>query len=188
MAGAIRHRGPDGFGLVLDPGAGLVSTQTGDHRHPAAAGSRSGRDAADGSVLVYNGEVYNHLELRAELEARRESLRDQQRHRGCPRDCSSARGSPPSTRLNGQFAFAWWQPDDRRLTLVRDRFGVRPLLLRAVDDGSIVFGSEAKALFASGEIAPSPISPGLDDVFTLWGSAAAADRRSAVSARSRQEA
>ena len=52
-------------------------------------------------------------------------------------------------RFNGQFAFAWWQPGPRRLTLVRDRFGVRPLHYALLGDGTLVFGSEAKALFAS---------------------------------------
>ena len=59
-------------------------------------------------------------------------------------------------RFNGQFAFAWWQPEPRRLTLVRDRFGVRPLHYALLDDGTLVFGSEAKALFASGEVAAEP--------------------------------
>jgi asparagine synthase (glutamine-hydrolysing) len=72
-------------------------------------------------------------------------------------------------RLNGQFALAWWQPRERRLTLARDRFGVRPLHYSPRDDGSLVFGSEAKALFASGEVSPSPDPAGIDDVFTLWG-------------------
>jgi asparagine synthase (glutamine-hydrolysing) len=71
--------------------------------------------------------------------------------------------------LNGQFAFAWWEPRARRLTLVRDRFGVRPLHFALLDDGTIVFGSEAKALFASGAVDASPDLEGLDDVFTLWG-------------------
>ena len=60
-------------------------------------------------------------------------------------------------RLNGQFAFAWWEPRARRLTLARDRFGVRPLYWSLGDDGSLVFGSEAKALFASGAVDPLPL-------------------------------
>ena len=72
-------------------------------------------------------------------------------------------------RFNGQFAFAWWQPARRRLTLVRDRFGVRPLHYCLLDDGTLVFGSEAKALFASGEVSARPDLAGIDDVFTLWG-------------------
>ena len=78
-------------------------------------------------------------------------------------------GASSLARLNGQFAFAWWQPERRRLTLVRDRFGVRPLHYCLLDDGSLVFGSEAKALFASGEVAPAPDLAGIDEVFTLWG-------------------
>ena len=72
-------------------------------------------------------------------------------------------------RLNGQFALAWWQPGPRRLTLVRDRFGVRPLHYALLDDGTLVFGSEAKAIFASGELDAAPDLRGIDDVFTLWG-------------------
>ena len=67
-------------------------------------------------------------------------------------DCWSATGVRALERLNGQFAFAWWQPERRRLTLVRDRFGVRPLYYALLGDGTLVFGSEAKALFASGEV------------------------------------
>ena len=85
-------------------------------------------------------------------------------------------------RLNGQFAFAWWQPEQRRLTLVRDRFGVRPLHYALLDDGSLVFGSEAKALFASGEVTAAPDLAGIDEVFTLWGPRPRG-RRFAASAR-----
>ncbi|MQA76152.1 MAG: asparagine synthase (glutamine-hydrolyzing), partial [Solirubrobacterales bacterium] len=55
------------------------------------------------------------------------------------------------------------------LTLVRDRFGVRPVHYALLEDGSLIFGSEAKALFASGEVAAEPDLVGLDEVFTLWG-------------------
>ena len=90
--------------------------------------------------------------------------------------CSSARASPALERLNGQFAFAWWQPADAAADA-----GPRPLRRPAAatscrDDGSIVFGSEAKALFASGEVARRPDLAGIDEVFTLWGAAAAANR------------
>ena len=81
------------------------------------------------------------------------------RQRATPRSscaCSSATASPRLERFNGQFAFAWWQPERRRLTLVRDRFGVRPLLLGAARRRQLVFGSEAKALFASGEVGAEP--------------------------------
>ncbi len=70
MAGAIRHRGPDGFGLALDAGAGLVSARLAIFDIPR--GWQPFESGPGGSLLVYNGEVYNHLELRAELSARTE--------------------------------------------------------------------------------------------------------------------
>ena len=94
--------GPDGFGLLLDHGAGLVSTRLAiidlpDGWQPLEAGRQ-------GAALVYNGEVYNHIELRAELEAARGDVRDPQRHRGGPAAARARRPRRRSTRLNGQFA------------------------------------------------------------------------------------
>ncbi len=166
MVGAIRHRGPDGFGLALDAGAGLASARLAIFDLPR--GWQPVEASPDGGLLVYNGEVYNHPELRAELEARGETFATtcdtEVVLRLLERD-----GTAALDRLNGQFALAWWQPSERRLTLVRDRFGVRPLLYSLLGDGTLVFGSEAKALFASGEVEAAPDLAGLDEVFTLWG-------------------
>src|SRR5436190_16460789 len=68
MARAIHHRGPDGFGLALERGAGFVSTRLAIVDLPC--GWQPIETGPDGGMLVYNGEVYNHPELRAELEAR----------------------------------------------------------------------------------------------------------------------
>ena len=68
MARSIRHRGPDGFGLVLDHGAGLVSSRLAIFDIPG--GWQPIEDSPGGGLIVYNGEVYNHPELRAGLEAR----------------------------------------------------------------------------------------------------------------------
>ncbi len=166
MARAIRHRGPDGFGIAHDPGAGLVSTRLAIVDlpcgwQPLEAGPR-------GALLVYNGEVYNHIELRDEMQGQGVSFETTSDTevvlRLLERDGLGALG-----RLNGQFGFAWWQPERRRLVLVRDRFGVRPLHYSLLDDGTLVFGSEAKALFASGEVVARPDLAGIDDVFTTWG-------------------
>jgi asparagine synthase (glutamine-hydrolysing) len=166
MAGAIRHRGPDGFGLALDAGAGLVAARLAIFDIPR--GWQPLESGPGGSVLVYNGEVYNHPELRAELRAKGDGFEStcdtEVVLRLLERD-----GVPALDRLNGQFALAWWQPRERRLTLVRDRFGVRPLHYALADDGSLVFGSEAKALFASGEVSAAPDPAGIDEIFTLWG-------------------
>ena len=108
-------------------GAGLVSTRLSIvdlARRLAAADA-----ATAGSVLVYNGEVYNHPELRARARAagRRFKTRSDTE---VVHALLEHEGLAALDRLNGQFAFAWWQPRRRRLTLVRDRFGVRPLTTR----------------------------------------------------------
>ena len=164
MARAIRHRGPDGFGIATGNGAGLVSTRLAiidlDAGWQPMRGERS--------AIVFNGEVYNHRELRADLGTR---VCDWQT------DCDTEvvlrllelDGLGALDDMNGQFAIAWWEPAPRRLTLVRDRFGVRPLYYAALPDGGLVFGSEAKALFASGAVAPEADLAGIDEVFHLWG-------------------
>ena len=169
MAGAMRHRGPDGFGLASGTGAGFVSTRLAIFDIPG--GWQPIRTRRGGSLIVYNGEVYNHPELRADLAADGvdcQTLTDTEVVlRLLDRD-----GLAALDRLNGQFALAWWEPDERRLTLVRDRFGVRPLHYAHRADGTLVFASEAKGLFASGEIGAEPDLTGVDDVFTLWGARA----------------
>ena len=165
MAGALRHRGPDGFGLSLEPGAGLVSTRLAIFDvergwQPLETGAST--------TIVYNGEVYNHPELRAELSAEGERFETE-----CDTEVVlrllARDGLTALDRFNGQFALALWEPAARRLTLIRDRFGVRPLYFATPADGSIVFGSEAKAIFASGLVEPRADLRGLDEVFTLWG-------------------
>ena len=164
MARSIRHRGPDGFGLLLDPGAGMVSTRLSivDLAH----GWQPLTGQAD-SVLVYNGEVYNHPELREQLRGQGVEFRTRS-DTEVVHALLEHEGLAGLDRLNGQFALAWWQPRRRRLTLVRDRFGVRPLSYASGEDGSLVFGSEAKALFASGEVRAAVDLAGLDQVLTLW--------------------
>jgi asparagine synthase (glutamine-hydrolysing) len=166
MARAIRHRGPDGYGLALDAGAGLVSTRLAIVDLPC--GWQPLSSGPDGDLLVYNGEVYNHIELRDELVANGESFETSSDTEVVLR-LLEREGLDALRRFNGQFAFAWWEPGPRRLTLVRDRFGVRPLHYALAGDGTLIFGSEAKALFASGEVEARPDLAGIDEVFTLWG-------------------
>ncbi len=166
MATAIRHRGPDGFGLARTPGAGLVSARLAIFDLPG--GWQPFEAGGDGSILVYNGEVYNHPELRAELEAHGERFETT-----CDTEVVlrllAREGLSCLDRLNGQFALALWEPGPRRLTMIRDRFGVRPLHFSLLADGGIVFASEAKGIFASGLVHPESDPIGLDQIFTLWG-------------------
>ncbi len=165
MAAAIRHRGPDGYGYALDAGAGLVNTRLSIFDLP---GGWQPQADPKGGLIVYNGEVYNHYELREELRARGQSFETTSDTEVVLR-LLELEGPRALDRFNGQFSIAWWQPKRRRLTLIRDRYGVRPLYYAHKPDGTLVFGSEVKAIFASGEVDAAPDLAGLDDVFTLWG-------------------
>ncbi len=166
MAAALEHRGPDGYGLAIGDGAGLVSTRLAIFDLPH--GWQPMRSTSGRSLIVYNGEVYNHPELRAELAAGGIAPRTTADTEAVL-ELLERDGLGALDRLNGQFAFAWWEPGPRRLTLVRDRFGVRPLHWAQLPGGGIAFASEAKGLFASGEVRAEPDLAGLDQVFTLWG-------------------
>ncbi len=117
--------------------------------------------------MVYNGEVFNHYELRTELEARGERFRTTSDTeillRLIDRD-----GPAALDACNGQWAIAHVDRPSRTLTLMRDRFGVRPLHYALLPDGGIVFSSEVKGILASGLVEATPDLEGIDEVFTLW--------------------
>ena len=164
MAASIRHRGPDGFGLFLGPRVGFASVRLSIIDVVGGAqplGNEDGR-----IVIVQNGEVYNYIELRRELEAKGHRFRTHSDTEVLVHGYEEW-GEAMLGRLNGQFAFVIYDRRSERLFLARDRFGVRPLFY-AVSGGDLYFASEAKALFASGEVEASPDLAGLDEVFTFW--------------------
>jgi asparagine synthase (glutamine-hydrolysing) len=165
MAGAIRHRGPDGYGIASGGGAGLVSTRLAIFDIPS--GWQPMQGAHRDTVMVYNGEVFNHYELRAELEAQGERFRTTSDTeillRLLDRD-----GPEALHRCNGQWGIAHLDRPSRTLTLMRDRFGVRPLHYASLPDGGIVFSSEVKGILASGLVDATPDLEGIDEVFTFW--------------------
>jgi asparagine synthase (glutamine-hydrolysing) len=150
MANALRHRGPDGEGIWHHDAGGPTFV----HRRLAivdlsAAGAQPMRSADGRLTLAFNGEVYNHAELRAALE--REGRAPAWRGRSDTETMLAAIGAwglrPALERFVGMFAFALWDERDRTLTLVRDRLGVKPLYV-ARTPGGVAFASELKALRA----------------------------------------
>lgn len=143
----IAHRGPDGEGIFRSEGVVL------GHRRLAVidtspAGAQPMPHAASGCVLTFNGEIYNHHVLRAELT----SLG----HRFTSRSDSEVLlagyvewGEAVLEKLEGMFAFAVWDPRDRSLFLARDRAGEKPLFYTRRGD-TFVFASEIKAIVAAG--------------------------------------
>lgn len=168
MADAIRHRGPDGRGLYADDQVGIANV-----RLSVIDLARGVQPMAneDGAVLVvYNGEIFNHLDLRAELEARGHRFRTHSDTEVLVHAYEQW-GERLVERLNGQFAFALYDRRAASLLLARDRFGVLPLYY-AERDGDLYFASEVKALLATGEVDRALDPEGLDEVFTFWGASA----------------
>jgi asparagine synthase (glutamine-hydrolysing) len=143
MVDALAHRGPDGRGVHVDGTIGL------GHRRlsildPTPAGAQPMFRSR--SVLIHNGEVYNYLELAAELRGQGEHI-DTATDTEVMLAAYRAWGVDAISRFNGMFAFALWDAEQRRLILARDRMGVKPLYIRRTGH-SLAFASEIKALVA----------------------------------------
>ncbi|MCC7426605.1 MAG: asparagine synthase (glutamine-hydrolyzing) [Alphaproteobacteria bacterium] len=147
MLRRLAHRGPDGEGSWQDEAAGLWLGQ----RRLAIidlseAGAQPMLSASGRYAITYNGEIYNHPELRAGLAARGARFRgtsDTETLLALIEEAGLAAAVP---RLNGMFAFALWDRQERRLSLVRDRVGIKPLAYCEGPDGQIAFASEITAL------------------------------------------
>jgi asparagine synthase (glutamine-hydrolysing) len=168
MAAAIRHRGPDGFGISADARVGLAHVRLSilDHRGGAQPMANE-----NGSVrVVFNGEIFNYLDLRERLTGLGHAFRTRSDTEVLIHGWEQW-GEEMLPLLNGQFAFAIadTRPRDAGPTvfLARDRFGILPLYY-AERDGDLYFGSEVKALLASGEVDARMDPVGLDQVFTFW--------------------
>ncbi len=139
LVGTMAHRGPDAEGRWDSPELSL------GHRRLAIIGlddngrqpmiSRSGR-----SVITFNGEIYNYLEIADQLEARGRPV-DRRFDTAVLIEALEMWGVEVLSRFNGMFAFAWYRPAEKKLLLARDRWGKKPLFYGKVrlDDGSRVF-------------------------------------------------
>jgi len=143
MRDLIAHRGPDGAGLYQGMGVGLA------HRRLSIVDLAQGQQPMYSHdrrfVIVYNGEVFNHPALKTELEAagvryRTHSDTETVLH------LYERLGERAVDRMRGMFALAIWDSLERRLFLARDRYGVKPLYYVHRPDGTLIFGSEIKAL------------------------------------------
>jgi len=165
MIGALAHRGPDERGLYRDERAGLAHSRL---SIVDIAGGHQPLSNEDGSLwVVFNGEIYNHVELRPELEAlghRFGTLSDTE----VIVHAWEAWGPAAFERFNGQFAIALWDAVRQSLILARDRLGVRPLYL-CEHDGRLWFASEVKAIYAADPTIPRALDPvGMAETFTFW--------------------
>ncbi len=165
MTRALTHRGPDEEGFHFEPGIGL------GHRRLSIIDLSTGQQPLcneDGTIWVaFNGEIFNYLELREDLIKRGHQFKTQSDTETLVH-LYEEKGIDFVRELNGQFAIALWDRRQRRLVLARDRVGIRPLFHATLADGSVLFGSEMKALLAHGALRAEidPIAVG--QIATLW--------------------
>ena len=164
MLSMIRHRGPDEFGIYRDAWAHLGNARL---SIIDLSGGQQPIGNEDGSLwIVFNGEIFNYIELRPDLEKRGHQFTT-----NCDTEIVlhlyEDYGPDCLNYLNGQFAIAIWDARKRELFLARDRMGVRPIFYTLQND-QLIFGSEIKTLFAHPDV-PAEIDPtALAQTFTFW--------------------
>jgi asparagine synthase (glutamine-hydrolysing) len=168
MLGAIRHRGPDEFGVYTFNDAtshvGLGSARLSIIDLSSGQQPMSNEDQS--LWIVFNGEIFNYIELRQELL--------QQGHKLATQSDTEViihlyeqMGPACLDLLNGQFVFAIWDEKRRSLFIARDRIGIRPLHY-TLQDGNLTFASEIKALLAHPGLVAALDAVALDQIFTFW--------------------
>lgn len=167
MVQRLAHRGPDGQGVwtgVADSRIGLAHSRL---SIIDLAGGHQPMGNEDGAIqVVFNGEIFNHIELRAELIAQGHTFRTHSDTEVIVHLYEQV-GESFVDHLNGQFAIALWDGRQRRLVLARDRTGIRPLFLTWTPQG-LAFASEVKALLTLPEV-PRALDVGaLGETFTYW--------------------
>lgn len=164
MADAIVHRGPDEGGIYFQGDAGLA------HRRLSiidlATGQQPMHSQSGDISLVFNGEIYNYIELR-------EALVRKGHHFVTRSDTEviihlyEEYGLDFVAQLNGQFAMGLWDSRRKRLVLIRDRVGICPLFY-TLDSGRLLFASEVKALRPALSKGLHICKEALDQIFTFW--------------------
>lgn len=164
MIGMLSHRGPDGTGFYNETNVGLA------HSRLSIIDLNSGRQPItneDGSVVVvFNGEIFNYLELRRDLERLGHAFYTQSDTEVIAHLYEEMGDDFPAA-LNGQFAIALRDRLNDRLVLARDRVGITPLFYTE-DNGRLLFASEVKALLPAMSRTPSPNRAALDQIMTFW--------------------
>ncbi|HEY0529022.1 MAG TPA: asparagine synthase (glutamine-hydrolyzing) [Gemmatimonadaceae bacterium] len=163
MAAAIQHRGPDGHGFYSGRRVGFAHVRLSLLDMPGGAQPLVNED--ERIIVTSDGAIFNHAELRSELEERGHVFRTRSDAEVIVHGYEEW-GADLLKRLEGQFAFAVYDRDRETVFVARDRFGICPLFY-AQRSGDFYFGSEIKAVLASGEIAPALDPRGLDEVLRL---------------------
>jgi asparagine synthase (glutamine-hydrolysing) len=161
MAATIRHRGPDDTGIFISGPVGLA------HQRLSIIDLTSGHQpmTSDGVTIVFNGEIYNYVELRDDLRRLGHTF-------GTTSDTEVLlrmylqHGTDFVRQLNGMFAFVLYDANRRRIVVARDHFGIKPLYMHRTGS-RVVFASEIKALLVHPDVRAAVDPQGLNDYLTL---------------------
>lgn len=161
----LRHRGPDGYGIFMDEMTGLAHARL--SIIDLEGGWQPIHNESKTIWIVFNGEIFNYMKLRLELENRG--------HRFYTKSDTEViihlyeeKGKNCLSDLNGQFAIAIYDSTNRSLFLARDRMGIRPLYF-AINNGRLIFASEIKSIFsADSSISRKIDTEVLSEIFTFW--------------------
>ena len=168
MASCLSHRGPDGSGVFSEQlESGGVAFGNARLSIVDIAGSSQPIGSDHGAVLIQNGEIYNHVRLRAQStgypwRTSGDSEAILAMHRPASQSTRGSPGNPAEahvewvSRLDGIWAFALWDPSCRELVLSRDSMGVKPLVRTLLPDGTLLFASEVKAFRAHPDFRAEP--------------------------------
>ncbi|OGU55539.1 MAG: asparagine synthase (glutamine-hydrolyzing) [Ignavibacteria bacterium RBG_13_36_8] len=165
MADILSHRGPDDNGFYVNDCIGLAHTRL--SIIDLKGGSQPIFNEDKSLCVVFNGEIYNYIELTAILKKKG--------HVFCTHSDTEVivhmyeeYGKNCFMHFNGQFSIALWEEKNKELIIARDRVGVRPLFYSIMQDGTVIFGSEMKSIFCHPGIRPEIDPAGINQIFTLW--------------------
>ena len=164
MIGALHHRGPDEAGVYLDDRVGLGHARL--SIIDLSSGVQPIHNEDKSMWIVYNGEVFNYVELRQTLERKGH-------HFYTTSDTEvvlhlyEEEGPDCLSKLNGQFGLAIWDARKKELFLARDRLGIRPLYYTITNE-TLIFASEIKAIFMNENVRREIDPVAMDQIFTFW--------------------
>ena len=164
MISTLAHRGPDAHAVYCSGSVGLAHSRL---SIVDLEGGAQPMSIADGTLwITFNGEIFNYLELREELIGKEHQFRTRS-DTEVILHLYQEYGDQCVHRMNGQWSFAIWDAQRRRLFASRDRMGVRPLFYTQTRD-AFLFASEMKALLACQDVVAELDYCGLDQIFTFW--------------------
>lgn len=164
MLRSFSYRGPDESGIYHSPVATIGNVRL--SIIDLATGQQPLSDVSGRFWIVFNGEIFNYIELRKDLEQKGVGLRTQSDTEVLV-NLFALYGEKCLSMLNGQFAVAIWDKKEEKLFIARDRVGIRPLFY-TVSNGVLYFASEIKALFRNKEVIRELNPKNLSQIYTFW--------------------